>query len=45
VAKARVVLETVCRVDDKVVIDGEAVVMTTSLAKRLAAAERAVLPT
>jgi 3-hydroxybutyryl-CoA dehydratase len=37
VAKARAVLETVCRVDDKIVIDGEATVMTTSLAKRQAA--------
>lgn len=40
IVKARAVLETVCRVDDKVVIDGEAVVMTTSLAKRLAASQR-----
>lgn len=40
IVKARAVLETVCRVDDKVVIDGEAVVMTTSLTKRLAASER-----
>lgn len=35
-AKARAVLETVCCVDGKVVIDGEATVMTTSLAKRQA---------
>ncbi|MGH9650364.1 MAG: MaoC family dehydratase, partial [Terriglobales bacterium] len=36
--KARVTLETVCRVRDKVVIDGEALVMTTSAARRLAKA-------
>ena len=36
--KARVVLSTVCRVKDTVVIDGEATVMTGSLARRLAAA-------
>ena len=35
-AKARAVLETVCSVDDQVVIDGEATVMTTSSARRLA---------
>jgi 3-hydroxybutyryl-CoA dehydratase len=35
--KARAVLETVCSVGDKVVIDGEATVMTTSLARRQAA--------
>ncbi len=32
--KARAVLETVCRVAGKVVIDGEATVMTTSSARR-----------
>ena len=32
--KARVVLSTVCRVRDQVVIDGEATVMTTSSARR-----------
>jgi 3-hydroxybutyryl-CoA dehydratase len=32
--RRRVTLETVCRVDDTVVIDGEALVMTTSAAKR-----------
>ena len=36
--KARVTLKTVCRVKDKVVIDGEAHVMTTSSARRLAKA-------
>ena len=36
VAKARAVLDTVCRVRDTVVIDGEATVMTTSLARRIA---------
>jgi 3-hydroxybutyryl-CoA dehydratase len=35
-AKARAVLDTVCRVRGTVVIDGEATVMTTSLARRLA---------
>ena len=35
-AKARAVLETVCSVDGKVVIDGEATVMTTSSARRQA---------
>lgn len=35
--KCRVVLDTVCTVLDKVVIDGEAMVMTTSRAKREAA--------
>jgi 3-hydroxybutyryl-CoA dehydratase len=34
--KARAVLSTVCRVGDKVVVDGEATVMTTSAARRLA---------
>lgn len=37
-AKARAVLSTVCLVKDTVVIEGEATVMTTSLARRLAAA-------
>lgn len=36
--KARAVLETVCRVRDVVVIDGEATVMTTSSARRAKAA-------
>ena len=36
VAKARAVLDTVCRVRGTVVIDGEATVMTTSLASRIA---------
>ena len=35
-AKARAVLETVCRVGDQVVVDGEATVMTTSAARRAA---------
>lgn len=35
--RARVVLETVCRVGDTIVIDGEAVVKTTSRARRAAA--------
>lgn len=35
--KARVVLETACYVGDKVVIDGEATVMTTSSERRKAA--------
>lgn len=34
--KRRVVLDTVCRVGDKVVIDGEALVMTTSRDRRAA---------
>ena len=34
--KSRVVMSTVCTVGGKVVIDGEAVVMATSLARRLA---------
>ena len=37
VAKCRVVLDTVCTVGDKVVIDGEAMVMPTSREKREAA--------
>ena len=36
--KARAVLSTVCRVREVVVIEGEATVMTTSLARRAAAA-------
>jgi 3-hydroxybutyryl-CoA dehydratase len=36
--KCRVVLDTVCTVLDKVVIDGEAMVMTTSRRKREEAA-------
>jgi 3-hydroxybutyryl-CoA dehydratase len=36
--KARAVLETVCRVRDVVVVDGEATVMTTSSARRAKAA-------
>ena len=39
--KCRVVLDTVCTVGGKVVIDGEATVMTTSRAKREAAARQA----
>ena len=39
--KARAVLETVCRVGAQVVIDGEATVMTTSRARREAAAAKA----
>jgi 3-hydroxybutyryl-CoA dehydratase len=35
-ARARAELETVCRVDDKVVIEGEALVMTSSAARRAA---------
>jgi 3-hydroxybutyryl-CoA dehydratase len=34
--KSRVVMSTTCTVAGKVVIDGEAVVMTTSRARRLA---------
>lgn len=37
--RRRVVLETVCSVADRVVIDGEAVVMVSSRAKREAAAQ------
>ena len=37
--RARVVLETVCQVGEIVVIDGEAVVKTTSKAKRAAAVQ------
>ncbi|MDP1982077.1 MAG: MaoC family dehydratase [Sulfuritalea sp.] len=43
-AKCRVVLDTVCTVGGKVVIDGEAMVMTTSRAKREAAAAQASTP-
>jgi len=39
VGKCRVVLDTVCTVGDKVVIDGEAVVMPTSREKREAASK------
>ncbi len=39
-ARSRVVLETTCRVGDLVVIEGEALVKTTSLAKREAVAAR-----
>jgi 3-hydroxybutyryl-CoA dehydratase len=35
--RARVTLETICRVGDTIVIDGEAVVKTTSKARRAAA--------
>lgn len=38
--KARVVLETVCRVGDTVVIDGEATVRVTSAARRQSKANR-----
>jgi len=37
--KCRVILDTVCTVGDKVVIDGEAMVMATSRRKREAAAK------
>lgn len=40
-ARRRVTLETVCRVGNTVVIDGEALVMTTSSAKRLAKSAQA----
>lgn len=40
-AKARVTLETVCRVRGNVVIEGEALVMTTSSARRAAQAAQA----
>ncbi|MDP3514139.1 MAG: MaoC family dehydratase [Sulfuritalea sp.] len=39
--RCRVVLDTVCTVNGKVVIDGEATVMTTSRAKRETAARQA----
>ena len=38
-ARARAELETVCRVDGKVVIEGEALVMTTSSVRRQAQAQ------
>ena len=41
--KARATLDTVCRVRDTVVIDGEATVMTTSLTRRLLQGETAEL--
>ena len=40
--RRRVTLDTVCRVGETVVIDGEALVMTTSAAKRRAAGTAAV---
>ena len=42
--RRRVTLETVCRVGETVVIDGEALVMTTSSAKRQPALAAAVMP-
>jgi 3-hydroxybutyryl-CoA dehydratase len=42
--RRRVTLETVCRVEDTVVIDGEALVMTTSAAKRRPAMVAEVVP-
>jgi 3-hydroxybutyryl-CoA dehydratase len=42
--RRRVTLEAVCRVGETVVIDGQALVMTTSSAKRLPAASAAVMP-
>lgn len=42
--RRRVTLETVCRVGETVVIDGKAVVMTTSAARRLQAAASATVP-
>lgn len=39
--KARAVLQTVCRVGDTVVIDGEATLLVTSTARRLAKAAKA----
>ena len=42
--RSRVVLETVCRVGDTVVIDGEAIVKTTSRARRAATATAAYSP-
>ena len=44
VERRRVTLETVCRVGDTVVIDGEALVMTTSSARRKLAAPATALP-
>lgn len=43
-ARARVVLATVCRVAGTVVIEGEATVMTTSMARRQRAAEAGAAP-
>ncbi len=43
-AKARAVLSTVCRVKGTVVIEGEATVMTTSMARRCAAANASRKP-
>lgn len=43
--KARAVLETICYVKGKVVIDGEATVMTTSSVRRARAAEEAAQAT
>ena len=42
--RSRVVLETVCRVGDTVVIDGEAIVKTTSRARRAATVTAACSP-
>jgi len=42
--RARVVLDTVCQVGSTVVIDGEAVVMVTSSARRLAKANPPSIP-
>lgn len=42
--RARVVLDTVCQVGSTVVIDGEAVVMVTSSARRLAKANPPAIP-
>ena len=42
--RRHVTLETVCRVGDTVVIDGEALVMTTSSARRKLAAPATALP-
>jgi 3-hydroxybutyryl-CoA dehydratase len=42
--RRRVTLETVCRVGDTVVIDGEALVMTTSSARRKLAAPVTAVP-
>ena len=42
--RRRVTLDAVCRVGETVVVDGQALVMTTSSAKRLPAASAAVVP-
>ena len=42
--KSRVVMSTVCTVGDKVVIDGEAVVLATSRARRLVASAASAEP-